>query len=205
MRWTTEKVREFLRDNFNDEYVLLQDYEKYDVKLKLYHKPCEQVIYKYLQHMKQGSGCPHCRNLSSIRQSNIEEFAKYCSTIKDKQILEYPDRMHGTLRVRCLTCNSVYETTPTSFKRTKNHSCPKCRFNHLRGREWSEEMREKLSSSKMKSNKSFLQELLERRDGEYTALEPYRGCTEKILVRHNLCGYEWEVIPRNLLRRFWMS
>jgi len=35
---------------------------------------------------------------------------------------------------------------------------------------------------------------------EYTSLESYKGLGTKILHKHNKCGYEWLVIPNNLLR-----
>lgn len=202
MKWNNELVKQYLRDNFNDEYELLEDYQSYNTKLVLLHKPCKKVIYKYLQHMKQGTGCPYCgakKSGQNKRQRNMQAFIDYCSSIKDKQILEYPSNMHGVLKVKCTKCNSIYETTPTRFKNTKNHSCPKCRFDHVHNK-LSEEHKQKISKAKTKSNSTYINELYNLTHGEYTPLEPYNGCGNKILVRHNVCGYEWKVIARNLLQ-----
>lgn len=35
---------------------------------------------------------------------------------------------------------------------------------------------------------------------EYISLEPYQRLDKKILHKHLKCGYEWKVIPNNLLR-----
>lgn len=201
MKWDNEKVKEFLKENFNDEYELLEDYEKYSKKLVLLHKPCKKVIYKYLQHLKSGTGCPYCGSKNSglrKRNKNMIDFMEYCKTIKDKEIIEYPDNMHGDLKVKCLNCNTEYITNPTRFKRTKNHCCPKCRFDHLYTPH-SEETKKKISKAHTKTNKEFLDELYNNTNGEFTSLEHYSGCDKKILVRHNKCGYEWKVIARNLL------
>ena len=202
MKWNTESVKEYLKDNFNDEYILLEEYEKYSKKLVLYHKPCKRVIYKYFQHMKVGTGCPYCAHKKAgagVRSRNIEDFKNYCKNILDRQILEFPDNMKGDLTVKCLNCGSTYKTSPITFKQAKNRGCPVCRFNHLHGRKLSEETKNKLSKLKIKTNDQFIDELYKTTDGKYTALEDYQGGHNKILIRHNICGYEWKVVPDNIL------
>lgn len=51
-----------------------------------------------------------------------------------------------------------------------------------------------------KTDKQFKQQVADLVGGEYTFLEPYQGATRKIRVRHNSCGYEYEVLPSNFLR-----
>lgn len=53
---------------------------------------------------------------------------------------------------------------------------------------------------RMKSNSEFLKEVKDRVGTEYTFLEPYKGCTTKIKVKHNKCGTVYTVLPPNFLR-----
>ncbi|NGU31161.1 hypothetical protein G6Z34_13810 [Clostridium perfringens] len=54
--------------------------------------------------------------------------------------------------------------------------------------------------AKRKTHEEFIQEVKELYGNEYEILGEYKGANIKILVRHNICGHEWEVIPSNLLR-----
>lgn len=55
--------------------------------------------------------------------------------------------------------------------------------------------------AKRKTHEEFVKELNKvHGEGTYIPLEKYVNIRTKILVRHNKCGYEWSVIPYNLLR-----
>lgn len=51
-----------------------------------------------------------------------------------------------------------------------------------------------------KTNEDFLKEVFELVGNEYTFLEEYRSTHEKIKVKHNKCGHEYETRPSNFLR-----
>ena len=53
--------------------------------------------------------------------------------------------------------------------------------------------------SKMKTNEFYIQELQDK-NPDMLPLEEYRGGTTKILHRHKICGYEWKVTPKSLLK-----
>jgi hypothetical protein len=52
---------------------------------------------------------------------------------------------------------------------------------------------------KRKTHEQFEKELIAKRGNEYTLLEKYQKWDTKMLVKHNVCGYEWKVTPANLL------
>ena len=55
--------------------------------------------------------------------------------------------------------------------------------------------------SKKKTKEQFQIELNKLKNNEFTVLGDYNGNKVKTLVRHNICGYEWEVIPCNILKK----
>lgn len=50
-----------------------------------------------------------------------------------------------------------------------------------------------------KTKEQFQKELNEIHNNEYTVLGEYINNKTKILVKHNICGLEWYVIPKNIL------
>ena len=55
--------------------------------------------------------------------------------------------------------------------------------------------------AKRKTHEEFIEQLNKiHGDETYTPLEKYINNKTKILVRHNKCGYEWNIIPSNILK-----
>lgn len=47
----------------------------------------------------------------------------------------------------------------------------------------------------------FKQKLYELYDNEYSLIRDYTNAKTRIHIRHNLCGYEWDVLPRTILEK----
>ena len=55
--------------------------------------------------------------------------------------------------------------------------------------------------AKRKTHEEFIEQLNKvHGEGTYTPLEKYINSSKKMKMRHNSCGYEWNVIPNSLLR-----
>ena len=54
--------------------------------------------------------------------------------------------------------------------------------------------------TKRKTDKEFKQEVFSLVNDEYVFLEPYQGANTKIEVKHNECGYVYEIRPSNFLK-----
>lgn len=80
------------------------------------------------------------------------------------------------------TCGDKRKRRPADMR--NGHGCPNCFFKRLE-----------------KDNEHFLEKIsnLPNRE-EYTFLEEYKPNKQKIRVRHNVCGREYEVIPNNFLQ-----
>ena len=55
-------------------------------------------------------------------------------------------------------------------------------------------------STRRKTTKQFKQEVYDLVGDEYTVLGEYKNSKTKVLMKHNKCNTEWEVIPNNFLR-----
>ena len=77
-------------------------------------------------------------------------------------------------------CGYEYEVIPAGF--LKGRRCPNC----------SERMK--------KDTKLFKKEVYEQVGNEYTVLGEYIGSNKKILMKHNKCGHEYEVLPTAFLQ-----
>lgn len=79
-------------------------------------------------------------------------------------------------------CNSKRKRRPADMR--NGHGCPDCHYKSLE-----------------KNNNHFLEitSTLPERE-EYSFLEDYKPNKQKIRVRHNICGKEYDVIPNNFLQ-----
>ena len=50
-----------------------------------------------------------------------------------------------------------------------------------------------------RSPESYIKEVSELTNGEYSVLGSFKGTARKITHRHNTCGHEWDVTPNNFL------
>lgn len=89
------------------------------------------------------------------------------------------------LKLYCNKHSLPFEVLSGSFI-YRNACCPECGL---------EEQKNKVS----KSNIQFLKELQEKYNGEYVALEDYKGKGEKIKFRHIICNETFDMRPTSLL------
>lgn len=50
------------------------------------------------------------------------------------------------------------------------------------------------------TQEKFIEKVENQYPGEYTILSSYTTSREKVLIKHNICGYEWKVNPWNLIQ-----
>lgn len=54
--------------------------------------------------------------------------------------------------------------------------------------------------AKKKTHEEFVNEIKEKYGDEYIVLGEYKGANTKLMIKHNNCGHEWNVVPDSLLR-----
>lgn len=58
-----------------------------------------------------------------------------------------------------------------------------------------------MTSGIRRTSEMFLSEIYDKYGSEYTVLSEYKKAHEKVLVRHEKCGFEWEIEANSLLRK----
>jgi len=82
-------------------------------------------------------------------------------------------------------CKYEWHVRPSNFLR--GHRCPKC-------------MQEKVNKKLFKTHNKFAEQLYNLIGNEYVILNKYTGYNKKILIKHEKCGYKYEVTPECILK-----
>jgi len=91
---------------------------------------------------------------------------------------EYKNKI-TPIKIKCNRCNNIYEITPSSLLYKNNGTCKYC--------------------AARKNTKQFKKEIYDLVGDEYTVLGEYTKNKNKILMKHNKCGHEYETTPINFL------
>lgn len=146
--------------------------------------------------------CPNCGNEEwYVRPRDIlkRNLNKCCKCYKNKQktneeflieieglvgneytFLEEYTKANKKILVRHNKCGYEYKVSPHQF--LNNHTrCPKC-------------------SPNCKNNTENFKKFIKDNEGDnYTLLSEYKNNRNHVLIRHNECGYEYKVSPRNFI------
>lgn len=85
------------------------------------------------------------------------------------------------IEVRHEKCGRTYKVKPNAFLSIGNR-CPLC---------W---------DRKLWSHERFIEEVEKQVGDEYTVLGKYRGANTKVKMKHEVCGYEYQIKPSTFLR-----
>lgn len=129
--------------------------------------------------------CLYCEDTPQKKPREIA-LSKIYNILKKKQtiaLLEEPKRLRIKVKWYCKKCNHIFERTPSDF--LKNSKCP-----------WCEGIFQKftINEIKIKANDLYGKEY-DILDNEYD----YKK-SEKILVKHNKCGFIFNTNAYNFLR-----
>lgn len=125
-----------------------------------------------------------CRGCSAKR--NIKTHEKFIEQVRNKHgnnitILSKYINDKSKVLIRHNQCGATNWVTASSVIQKGIH-CKSCQNDRLRNRF-------------VKTHDEFIKEVYAKHGNNYTVLGKYYNAQTKILIRHNLCGYEWEVKP----------
>jgi predicted nucleic acid-binding Zn ribbon protein len=83
-------------------------------------------------------------------------------------------------------CGNEFETIFGNFKSNNKKQCNNCG-------------RKKMSFINTKTHECFMDEIYKKYKNEYIILCNYKNTNNKIKVKHNVCGYVYNVAPCSLL------
>ena len=136
----------------------------------------------------KGARCPHCSFVRMIKSNNktnsFKEKVKELVGDEYTVLGEYINNKTKLL-IRHNKCGNEYKVRPTSF--LIGNRCPYC-------------YRKEFQKDKIKWDDILFKEKVKELVGdEYTVLGNYINSSTKILIKHNKCGHEYEVLPLSFL------
>lgn len=185
-------IKNFISNRENGNFKLIKIYYKNgEVRIKVKHLVCENESDMAYQNFKNSCGCSYCAEIQrrKTRTKTTEQFKEEMYSIHGEgySILGLYKGVKEKIEIRHDVCNTIFSVTPTyALRHRKTPLCPICGKNTRR-------------QEKSISNEEFLKKVKKLWDNEYTPLEEYKRNYIKIRVRHNVCGYEYKVVPASLL------
>ena len=178
MKKTNEQFKQEVFDFAGDEYIVLDEYINNSTKIRILHNTCGFKYETTPNHFLSGRRCPKC---GGTLKKNTEIFKKEVINLVGKEYTvlgEYIDSA-TKIKIKHNKCKHEYEVTPAGFLR--GNRCPKC------------------SGKMKKTTEIFKKELFDLVGDEYTILGKYAGNKIKIKIKHNKCGFEYNVKPNVFL------
>jgi hypothetical protein len=181
--WTSETFKAHLFDITDGEYLLVGAYAGTDNHTDVLHQRCGKVWPVRPNSLLQGSRCPTCsvgevsKSSAETRKRTDEDFVKEVNEIvgDEYSVVGKYVGYHLQVNMRHNLCGHVWAALPSNFLSAGNR-CPIC-----------------AAVSKRKTHAEFVEEVHALAGAEYTVLSAYSRGKDKIRMRHNDCGREWNL------------
>lgn len=172
---TNEEIDRRIFNLVGDEYHRVSDYVKGNQKIVMHHTKCGEDFEVTTNHfIYDGTRCK-CQ----INILDPEEFKLRFDTLAQGEYEQMTPYVRSNKKIRVLhkKCGNTFEVQPKDF--TKGSRCPHCYGN------------------KRKTTKEFSDEVYNLTDGEYLLLTEYKNNRTPVTIRHDYCGKEYQVIPKD--------
>ena len=177
-----------VKEECGDEYIPLTKYSTCKDKILFKHnkKGCMNEFWMTPDvFFNGGSRCPICRHREGADKLFIphDEFEKRIKLIHGDHItlLGKYSGYNGKIKIRHEDCGREFDVLCGDLLQGK--SCRYC------------------AGKMLKTHEKFKEEMYELYGDEYTVVGKYKNSKTKIKIRHNLCGYEWEILPNSILKQ----
>lgn len=167
---------------WGDKVKLITPYTKSSQKVLVHYNDCGHEDWKNPHKLLSGQGCSQCKfeRLSKAKTKSTEDFIHDLKTKnRNIEVLSEYTGVKDKIKVRNLSCGHVYSANASNV--LSGSGCPVCHG--------------------MKDTQMFIEQINDLYPNEYEILGNYVNNRTKILIRHK-CGFEWEVIPKDLMKRY---
>lgn len=171
-----------------DEYAVVGEYINGHEKIKMIHNSCG---YEYLvspAKFLSGRRCPKCGRISTHQKktkTQLQFEKELYGLVRDEfKVESIYTRMHKPITLKHTKCGRSFEVLPTSV--FSGSRCPFCTM-------------EELIIKNTKKTEEFRQEVWNLVQDEYSVVSDYEGSHKKVIFRHNICNYEFEMSPTKFL------
>ena len=178
-RKTMEEFKTEVYDAVGEEYTVLGDYINTNEPILMRHEKCKHEWSSRPDSFIHGSRCPKC--FGKIKKTTEDfKIEVYNSVGNEYTVLGEYDGTNEPILMRHEKCGYEYAVSRTNF--IYGRRCPKCFGTHK------------------KTTEDFKIEVYDSVGNEYTVLGEYNGTNEPILMRHEKCGYEYFIRPKDFNR-----
>ena len=181
---TTEQYKAEVRNLVGDEYTVLGEYVNNYTKILMKHNSCgKEYLAAPNNFLSTGNRCPHC--FGGNKKKSTEEFKTEVKNLVGDEYTVLGEYINNKTKIliKHNICGNIQNTLPNTF--LKKHRCFQCSpINY---------------SSKKKTTEEFKTEVKSLVGDEYTVLGEYINVSTKILMKHNICGKEYEIFPYSFL------
>ena len=190
-RKTTEQFKKEVYDLVGDEYEVLGEYVTANNKILIRHNTCGHEYMVKPSNFLSNNRCPKC-NITRIKQCNKNNKSilfkeKVKELVGDEyEVLGEYKSSNSKILIRHNKCGYEYLISPNNF--LVGRRCPNCIDivkKEIGRTNWNDIL--------------FREKVKELVGNEYIVLGNYINMNTKIKIRHNKCGYEYEVIPNKFL------
>ena len=177
-----EFVKE-VNEKHNGNVEVLGQYIDCETPVLVRYKDCgHEEMKSPLKLLYAGHGCRKCRD-KRCSKTKTKTTEKYISDLKNKgidfiRVIGEYKGINQKIEVLNTKCGHTYSANAGNIL-SKGSGCPICHGE--------------------KDDALFAKAIEDRYPGEYTILGKYINGLTPIMVRHNPCGYEFEVVPKVLL------
>lgn len=178
--WTVERFKGIVQELTGNEYELVGKFTTMRKPVLMRHNLCGYEWEVSPNHFRlSGSRCPKCAGVAKKNQHIfIEEVA---DAVGDEYTVLGEYKNFATkVRMRHNVCGQEWNITPASFLSTGTR-CPLCGGTMKKSCEW------------------FEAEVFRLAGDAFKVIGTYKTIGTKILMRHNACGFEYEVRPSDFL------
>lgn len=174
-----------VRNVWGDKVELLTPYTRGKDKVLVRFKECGHECWKSPNKLLAGQGCGvkecHYGLLSRNKTRSSEQYlADLTAKGYHYELVSEFKGVGKKITVKNLDCGHTYTASAANI--LYGSGCPVCHG--------------------MKDTEGFKKYLQHKYPSEYTVLGEYVNNRTPVLVKHNHCGYEWDVVPKTLVRRF---
>jgi Zn finger protein HypA/HybF involved in hydrogenase expression len=124
--------------------------------------------------------------MTKFTYEDIKRFIEDTSHSRCKLLSTEFTFVKDKLEIQC-ACGKIFKTTFDKFKSQNKRQCNKCG-------------KENMAAKRRGTNEGFKKEVYGLVGDEYSILTDYKTTHNHVLMKHEKCGYEYEVMPSNFLR-----